>query len=54
MWYVLTLARGLEDGSGICFPSPLLRGRMLCDMTPTKVFRATGLANRATVHTFRT
>ena len=47
---VLTLAHQLEDGSGICFPSPLRPGRMLSDMTLTKVLRSTGLADRATVH----
>ena len=51
---VLTLARELQGGSGLCFPSPLLRGRMLSDMTLTKILRATGLADRATVHGFRT
>ena len=51
---VLTLARELQGGSGLCFPSPLLRGRMLSDMTLTKVLRSTGLAERATVHGFRT
>ena len=51
---VLKLARQLEDGSGLCFPSPLLRGRMLSDMTLTKILRSTGLADRATVHGFRT
>ena len=51
---VLTLAQQLEDGSGICFPSRLRSGRMLSDMTLTKVLRSTGLADRATVHGFRT
>ena len=51
---VLTLAHQLEDGSGLCFPSPLRPGRMLSDMTLTKVLRSTGLADRATVHGFRT
>ena len=51
---VLTLAQQLEDGSGICFPSRLRPGRMLSDMTLTKVLRSTGLADRATVHGFRT
>ena len=51
---VLTLARQLEDGSGICFLSRLRSGRMLSDMTLTKVLRSTGLADRATVHGFRT
>ncbi len=51
---VLALAQQLEDGSGLCFPSPLRPGRMLSDMTLTKILRSTGLADRATVHGFRT
>ena len=51
---VLKLARQLEDGSGLCFPSPQKPGRMLSDMTLTKTLRSTGLADRATVHGFRT
>ena len=51
---VLKLARQLEDGSGLCFPSPLRPGRMLSDMTLTKTLRSTGLADRTTVHGFRT
>ena len=51
---VLTLAQQLEDGSGLCFPSPLRPGRMLSNMTLTKILRVTGLADRATVHGFRT
>ena len=51
---VLTLAQQLEDGSGLCFPSPLRPGRMLSDMTMMKILRSTGLADRATVHGFRT
>ena len=51
---VLMLAHQLEDGSGLCFPSPLRPGRMLSDMTMTKILRSTGLADRATVHGFRT
>ncbi len=51
---VLMLARELEDGSGLCFPSPLRPGRMLSDMTLTKVLRKADLADRATVHGFRT
>ena len=50
----LMLARPLDDGSELCFPSPLRPGRMLSDMTMTKIFRSTGLADRATVHGFRT
>jgi len=51
---VLTHARQIEDGSGLCFPSPLRPGRMLSDMTLTNILRKAGLADRATVHGFRT
>ena len=51
---VLALAHELEDGRGLCFPSPLRPGRMLSDMTLTKVLRKADLADRATVHGFRT
>ena len=50
---VLEQARSLDDGSGLLFPSPLKRGRPLSDMSLTKVLRDTGLADRATVHGFR-
>ena len=50
---VLEQAQALDDGSGLLFPSPLKRGRSLSDMTLTKVLRNTGLADRATVHGFR-
>ena len=45
---VLQGAKGLHDGSGIVFPSPLRAGRPLSDMTLTKVLRDVGLAERAT------
>ena len=51
---VLAEARKLEDGSGLVFPSPARRGRPLSDMSLTKMLRDTGLADRATVHGFRT
>ena len=51
---VLDEARALDDGSGLVFPSPARRGRPLSDMSLTKVLRDTGLADRATVHGFRT
>ena len=51
---VLKQAYQLRDGSEIVFPSPLRPGRMLSDMTLTKILRSTGLADRATVHGFRT
>ena len=49
----LVQARLLDDGSGHVFPSPMKRGRPLSDMTLTKLLRDTGLAERATVHGFR-
>ena len=50
---VLKQARRLDDGSGLVFPSPLKPGHQLSVMTLTKVLRDTGLAERATVHGFR-
>ncbi|MDE0453927.1 MAG: integrase arm-type DNA-binding domain-containing protein [Gammaproteobacteria bacterium] len=50
---VLDHARALNDGSALIFPSPIRQGRELSDMTLTKVLRDTGLAERATVHGFR-
>ena len=50
---VLVKAKALEDGSGLLFPSPLKPGRPLSDMSLTKLLRSTGLAERATVHGFR-
>ena len=43
----------LRDDFGLIFPSPVRPGRPMSDMTLTKVLRATGLAERATVHGFR-
>ena len=50
---VLARALPLKDGSGLVFPSPLRAGRPLSDMTLTKILRDQGLAERATVHGFR-
>ena len=50
---VLEQARPLRDKWGLVFPSPSRAGRSLSDMTLTKVLRTTGLAERATVHGFR-
>ena len=50
---VLAQARPLRDDSDLVFPSPVAPGRPLSDMTLTKVLRTTGLADRATVHGFR-
>ena len=45
-------AASLRDESGFVFPSPV-GGRPLSDMTLTKILRTVGLAERATVHGFR-
>ena len=50
---VLARAWLLEDGSGLVFPSPSRAGRPLSDMTLMKILRDRGLAERATVHGFR-
>ncbi len=50
---VLKQARSLEDGSLLVFPSPIRPRRKLSNMTLTKVLRDTDLAERATVHGFR-
>ena len=50
---VLEQARDLDDGSGLVFPSPTRRGKPLSDMALTKVLRDNGLAERTTVHGFR-
>ena len=47
-------ALALDDGSGLIFPSPAKPGNTIINMTLTKVLRSTGLADRATVHGFRT
>ena len=50
---VLDVARSLRNESDLIFPSPARSRRPLSDMTLTKVLRVTGLADRATVHGFR-
>jgi len=50
---VLIEALELGDDSGLVFPSPLNPGTPMSDMTLTKILRSTGLADRATVHGFR-
>ena len=50
---VLEQVRILRDKSGLVFPSPAKPGNAMSDMTLTKVLRATRLAERATVHGFR-
>ncbi|MDE0388772.1 MAG: tyrosine-type recombinase/integrase [Rhodospirillales bacterium] len=50
---VLEQASPLRDDSRLVFPSPVNSGRPMSDMTLTEVLRTTGLAERATVHGFR-
>ena len=50
---VLAQAEELCDGSDLVFPSPLKPRNPLSNMTMTKLLRDVGLANRATVHGFR-
>ena len=51
---VLSRAAAFRDDSGLVFPSPMKQGKPLSDMTLTKILRDVGLADRATVHGFRT
>ena len=50
---VLGEASALRDETGLVFPSPLKPGSPMSDMTLTKILRSVGLADRATVHGFR-
>ena len=50
---VLEQARALKTDSALIFPSPLKPGRPLSNMTMTKLLRDVKLADRATVHGFR-
>ena len=50
---VLERAGPLRDVSGSIFPSSVKPGQCMSDMTLTKVLRSTRLAERATVHGFR-
>ena len=50
---VLEQAEMLRDGSDLIFPSSTNPGTPLSNMTLTKVLRTTGLAEKATVHGFR-
>ena len=50
---VLHEAAPLCGDNGLVFPSPRRRGSPLSDMTLTKVLRDCGLADRATVHGYR-
>ena len=43
----------MRDETDLVFPSPQKRGGQLSNMTLTKVLRSLGLADRTTVHGFR-
>ena len=50
----LEAVRPLRDRHDLLFPSPSRPGKALSDMTLTKLLRDIGMADRATVHGFRT
>ena len=51
--FVLEQARVLRDDSDLIFPSPAKPGNPMSNMTLTKVLRTCGLADKATIHGFR-
>ncbi len=50
---VLEEMRPFRETGDFIFPSPYGKGRPLSDMALTRMLRATGLADRATIHGFR-
>ena len=54
MLALLDEAEQLRDGSDLVFPSPVKPGRPMSNMVWAKPFTRTGLADRTTVHGFRT
>ena len=50
---VLEEANVLKDRSGLIFPSPSRPGMEISNMTMTKLLRTSGLAEKGTVHGFR-
>ena len=50
---LLSEASALSDEADLVFPSPQKRRDQLSDMTLTKILRSVGLADRATIHGFR-
>ena len=50
---ILREARTIDDGSGLVFPSPTRPGKPMSDMTLTALLRRLKVADRATVHGFR-
>ena len=50
---ILEEARAINDGSDLVFPSPTRPGKPMSDMTLTALLRRLKVADRATVHGFR-
>ena len=50
---ILEEVRTIDDGSGLVFPSPTRPGKPMSDMTLTALLRRLKVADRATVHGFR-
>ena len=50
---ILNEARAIDDGSRLVFPSPARPGKPMSDMTLTTLLRRLKVADRATVHGFR-
>ena len=50
---ILEEARTINDGSELVFPSPARPGKPMSDMTLTTLLRRLKVADRATVHGFR-
>ena len=50
---ILREARMIDDGSGLVFPSPSRPGKPMSDMTLTTLLRRLKVADRTTVHGFR-
>ena len=50
---ILNDMQAIRDDSDLIFPSPVRRDRPISDMTLTKLLRDNGLAERTTVHGFR-
>ena len=50
---ILKEARAIDDGSNLVFPSPTRPGKPMSDMTLTALLLRLKVADRATVHGFR-
>ena len=50
---VLEKAKGISDGSGLVFPAPKCKGRVLNPISMSRVLKAVGYHGKTTVHGFR-